>query len=115
MNKKDATRWGKALISGKYKQCAGRLMKEEEEGGKSYCCLGVCTEILKPKGYSLDLSTDTEDQAHALAYAGVFKMSLPFAVGNTRFDVLNDSRGESFLDIGTFVLLGAESGICEEW
>jgi len=113
MNKKDATKWGKALISGKYKQCTGALM-EEKEGGKSYCCLGVATKILKPKDYVNSLICDGD--ANLLYDVGIFKNSLPPSfVGGDRFDTLNDSRGESFLDIGTFVLLGAESGICEGW
>jgi hypothetical protein len=44
MNKKIATRWIKALRSGKYKQGIYGLC-EITDKGKKYCCLGVLTEL----------------------------------------------------------------------
>ncbi len=43
MDKKLKARWVKALESGNYKQCKGRLA-----GGGYYCCLGVLHKI-EPK------------------------------------------------------------------
>jgi hypothetical protein len=39
-----AKKWIKALRSGQYKQCQGSLSEENEEG-RSYCCLGVLCEV----------------------------------------------------------------------
>lgn len=38
-------RWVKALRSGKYKQSDGQLCYTENDGSKSYCCLGVLCDI----------------------------------------------------------------------
>src|SRR6266404_6801465 len=56
MKKAIATRWVKALRSGKYSQCTGSLSKESPDDEVSYCCLGVLCEISEqgkwvPEGY----------------------------------------------------------------
>lgn len=45
MNKKIAEKWVKALRSGEYKKTAGMLCKVAKNGNKSYCCLGVLTDL----------------------------------------------------------------------
>ena len=45
MNKEIAKKWVKALRSGKYKKTTGILCKVTKNGNKSYCCLGVLTEL----------------------------------------------------------------------
>jgi hypothetical protein len=44
MKKEWATKWIKALRSGKYKQAKKCLRKDN-----AYCCLGVLTKLLNPK------------------------------------------------------------------
>lgn len=34
-----------ALRSGEYQQCTGTLLHVDDEGNKSYCCLGVLTDV----------------------------------------------------------------------
>lgn len=46
-----AEKWLKALRSGKYKQCDGKLYKEEESG---FCCLGVACEFSGVNPYEID-------------------------------------------------------------
>jgi hypothetical protein len=45
LNKAIKSKWVKALRSGKYEQGTHWLEKEKDEGGKTYCCLGVACEI----------------------------------------------------------------------
>ena len=45
MNKKIAEKWVKALRSGKYKKTMSRLRRVAKNGNKSYCCLGVLTDL----------------------------------------------------------------------
>lgn len=45
MNKKIAKKWVRALRSGKYKKTKGTLCRVSNNGNKSYCCLGVLTEL----------------------------------------------------------------------
>lgn len=45
MKKTIAEKWVKALRSGKYKKTTGQLCKVAKNGNKSYCCLGVLTEL----------------------------------------------------------------------
>lgn len=40
-----AKKWIKALRSGKYAKTKGLLCKVAKNGNKSYCCLGVLTEL----------------------------------------------------------------------
>ena len=45
MKKTIAEKWIKALRSGKYKKTMGQLCRVAKNGNKSYCCLGVLTEL----------------------------------------------------------------------
>lgn len=53
MNRKVKTKWLKALRSGKYKQARQGLCFENQNGQKSFCCLGVLNDLyikeMKPK------------------------------------------------------------------
>ena len=51
MNKANVRKWVKALRSGKYKQCRGRLFD-----GRGYCCLGIVEKLagVKPYGFVLE-------------------------------------------------------------
>lgn len=46
--------WAVALESGAYKQRKGNLCSVASDGSKTYCCLGVLTELVKEK-YQLDI------------------------------------------------------------
>jgi hypothetical protein len=45
MKKTIAKKWIKALRSGKYAKTTGQLCRVAQNGNKSYCCLGVLTEL----------------------------------------------------------------------
>jgi hypothetical protein len=45
MNKKIAKKWVKALRSGNYKKSTGGLCQIYKNGNRSYCCLGVLTDL----------------------------------------------------------------------
>jgi len=51
MKKSIANKWIKALRSGKYKRTKEVLCRQQENGNKQYCCLGVlCDLYMKEKG-----------------------------------------------------------------
>jgi len=113
MEYKHAIKWGKALISGEYKQIQGWLA---EDGG--FCCMGVCTDIFKPEGYKEELKIGT--LPWGLKNKGIFREGdvIAYRLVNgepVKFAALNDNMKESFLDIGTFILVAAEAGYCEKW
>lgn len=39
-----------ALRSGEYRQCTGTLLHVDDDGNKSYCCLGVLTDVAIKNG-----------------------------------------------------------------
>jgi hypothetical protein len=45
MNKKIMKKWVKDLRSGKYRKTTGTLCKVAKNGNKSWCCLGVLTDL----------------------------------------------------------------------
>ena len=47
MNKEQKDKWLVALRSGEYKQTRNVLIRDEKDGSRSYCCLGVLDEITK--------------------------------------------------------------------
>jgi hypothetical protein len=57
MNKTIMKKWVKALRSGKYRKTTGVLCKVANNGNKSYCCLGVLTDLYNKehKNNSVDL------------------------------------------------------------
>lgn len=116
MKKEIAEKWGEALLSEEYTQCSGQLMTVEEEGGsRSYCCLGVLTKIL-PLGKDLESRLGTDSTASLAKSAGYMENpDPPIYDRGSSFSYVNDIRGESFKDIGTFILLAAEAGINKGW
>lgn len=47
MNKDVLRKWVDALRSGNFKQTKGRLSKIENDGSRTFCCLGVLCELAK--------------------------------------------------------------------
>lgn len=54
MNPAVKAKWVAALRSGKYTKGTGRLCRIEENGTRTYCCLGVLCEVLGIKGKDLN-------------------------------------------------------------
>ncbi len=50
MKKEIKEQWIKALRSGEYRQARGKLCKVNGKGNKSFCCLGVLTDIAIKSG-----------------------------------------------------------------
>jgi hypothetical protein len=46
MNEKIKVKWLKALRSGKFKQTTGTLMRKDDKGKTSFCCLGVLSCVV---------------------------------------------------------------------
>lgn len=55
MNKTVKEKWINALTSGEYKQTKDVLCRINSDGSKSYCCLGVLTDL-----YQKECDTNTE-------------------------------------------------------
>lgn len=49
----NARKWVKALRSGKYRQCKGKLTRIDRKGQTSHCCLGVACEVFIKSGGKL--------------------------------------------------------------
>jgi hypothetical protein len=45
MNPEIKDKWVEALRSGQYKQCDRTLMRQDEYGNRTFCCLGVLTDL----------------------------------------------------------------------
>jgi hypothetical protein len=101
-----AKQWVKALRSMKYKQCKNRLMEMH-----SYCCLGVLTIELKPKGFCRALGVDRN--ALALLREGLIASFLPSVFGE-KFNVMNDTANMSFDQIADVIDLAICSGDYKE-
>ncbi len=50
MKKEIKEQWIKALRSGEYRQARGKLCKVNGKGNKSFCCLGVLTDLAIKSG-----------------------------------------------------------------
>lgn len=85
------TRWLEALRSGKYAQCRGQLEKTGREGEKSFCCLGVLSEIA---GYP--------QKANGSQYLDPKASGLESWVQDT-LSRLNDSDGKDFNFIADYI------------
>ena len=71
MEKKQAMKWVKALLSGKYKQTDGKLKKVYKNGNvKGHCCLGVLAEISKCDQESI-LAEDLLDNVSMQRQCGI--------------------------------------------
>lgn len=62
-------KWIDALRSGKYTQTTGMLGEINDNGTRSYCCLGVLCEIAAQEGI-----TEPKESANAISYDGVNTM-----------------------------------------
>jgi hypothetical protein len=100
MNKKIMTKWVKALRSGKYRKTREVLCKVAENGNKSWCCLGVLTDLYNKEHKQDPIEIDACDTD--LPYAvkewsnmGSYQGSLPCGYGNlpvTSLAELNDCK-----------------------
>jgi len=122
MNKKIATRWVKALRSGKYKQGTDYLCKTED-GHTKHCCLGVLTDMYqqeckrnKKKALSVKIISGShpsytvftynkEDKVLPVAvkkWAGMKNRSGRIETENECLAFMND-EGDSFKKIANFI------------
>lgn len=77
MNKAIAKRWRTNLTNGKYKQARGKLCKTDSKGNKTYCCLGVLTDMwLRSKAGK---SASEDDRNIVLGHLN-YSVTLPLAV-----------------------------------
>lgn len=57
MNPEIKDKWVEALRSGQYKQCDRTLMRQDEYGNRTFCCLGVLTDLyLQEKNMQWDFN-----------------------------------------------------------
>ena len=71
MKKTIAEKWVKALRSGKYAKTKGLLCKVAKNGNKSYCCLGVLTELYNKEHIDKE-SLDGESLSYSVSnWAGM--------------------------------------------
>jgi hypothetical protein len=104
MKKALKARWVAALRSGKFKQTAEALKKEEEDGTVGHCCLGVLCEVSPAVAKRTDsagpyLGGWTQQgylPGEALAYAGFDEATM------IELTMKNDS-GLSFKRIATYI------------
>lgn len=61
MDKKIMKKWVKALRSGKYRKTTDQLCRVAQNGNKSYCCLGVLTELYLKENKNRDVQADLEN------------------------------------------------------
>lgn len=105
--------WITALRSGKYKQTTGQLCKQDDElNERSYCCLGVATELIKgPEHFDYSYN-----RAQALPPAEVDKIilcpdpynppslnSIALNTACSSLATLNDEKGYSFNQIADVI------------
>lgn len=97
MKKAIATKWVKALRSGKYKQGRGCLLDE----GK-YCCLGVLCEVVSPE--SRDWYFGAQLTKTIAGKCGIKSLdgALPESSESYSLSILNDS-GVSFETIAKII------------
>lgn len=58
-------KWLAALRSGKYKQGRGYLLEIDDQGNKTYCCLGVACKVVRIGDQYLDSELITQDMVRA--------------------------------------------------
>lgn len=79
-------KWVVALRSGKYRQCRGSLWMSNDDGGKSYCCLGVLETLVID---SIELQTDKDGTGRLIDQAKLIFM--------------NDQARKTFPEIADFI------------
>ena len=82
MKKEVADIWVKALTSKKYKQGKEFLCRVENNGDKSFCCLGVLTDLYqqdraKKKKKKLSVDFDKDIGQSVIAFDGVSELLSP--------------------------------------
>jgi len=109
--------WMTALRSGKFEQTQNVLCEIDEEGNKSYCCLGVLCEVLKKKGFNVKLNIDKEKQTaefvcNGKADEGNINSALAKRIGlgeiedrdkQEIYSEMNDNEGKSFKQIAQYI------------
>ena len=98
MYKKIMEKWVKALRSGKYRKTREVLCKVAENGNKSWCCLGVLTDMYNKehKKNPIEINAKDGDLSHwVMDWAGIrsHQGSLRFGYGSqliTSLAALND-------------------------
>ncbi len=103
MKKNIATRWVKALRSGKYVQGQGRLMTVGEDRNR-YCCLGVLCEVVDvPYNYNEGgLPSPARDVAGMHSNIGSWDCEGGIRSKYANLAEMNDS-GQSFKRIANFI------------
>lgn len=80
MDKEVKALWLEALRSGRYEQATGKLATVNEDGSKSYCCLGVLCDVAVKAG------VDVGERVHE-GYMDHYDDEEPFFVeGHIEFD-----------------------------
>jgi hypothetical protein len=88
VNIESARVWSEALRSGKYRQCSGKMIRND-----GFCCLGVAHEVLiGPVGMEVKASYEAVDAILDLSEAA-----------ETEFVALNDEDGKNFAEIADFI------------
>lgn len=93
--------WVEALKSGKYSQCTGLLFRLDEDGNKSYCCLGVATELfpsLLPRNIENLYGSEYNSILGLRGWNGDFEIDNV----NECLATMNDS-GKTFQEIAQFI------------
>ncbi len=113
MNKKVKEKWLKALRSRKYSQCKGQL-REEDDNGNTYCCLGVLCDIYNPKGWGKEFhNSDTNLPQKVVKWAGLESDDPVLSAKEANnpdaeeyagcASYLNDTKGKKFHEIAKFI------------
>lgn len=97
MKKTIAKKWVKALRSGKYKKTTGMLCKVAKNGNKSYCCLGVLTELYN-KEHTIKESLDGDSLPYRVSTWAGIESSIGLITGSGHYSGqtladLNDCDG----------------------
>jgi len=121
MKKTVATKWVKALRSGKFKQAESFLKIDDDDGNPTHCCLGVLCELYndemrKSKKKTLPVrSSDNLLPRKVMNWAGMQSRDGKFGI-DTYYESLNPSDltrmndgGKSFKVIANTIEKNAES------
>jgi hypothetical protein len=97
MHKKIANKWVTALRSGKYRKTTGELCKVAENGNKSWCCLGVLTDLYNKEHKQDPIEIDEGDEDlpdSAEKWSGMWSCSGKLQYNNavTSLAELNDCK-----------------------
>jgi hypothetical protein len=117
MKKSVATKWIKALRSGKFKQAEGFLKIDDDNGNPTHCCLGVLCELYndemrKSKKKTLSGtrfgSSDNLLPRKVMNWAGMQSRDGQFGTGLNDLTLMND-HGQSFKVIANAIEKNTET------